>query len=64
MTPGADTNKKLDGEEKGVESKLSSTLDRKTSRAEKISKSASRELGHNAGKMLTDGKTTDLVLIV
>lgn len=64
MTPGADANKKLDGEEKGVEGKLSSTLDRKTSRTEKISKSASRELGHNAGKMLTDGKTTDLVLIV
>lgn len=51
VTPGADTNRKLDGEEKGLESKSSSTLDRKTSKSEKIPKSASRELGHNAGEM-------------
>ncbi|KAK3515508.1 hypothetical protein QTP70_024199 [Hemibagrus guttatus] len=62
MTPGADSYKRLDGEEKGVESKSSSTLDRKTSRTEKIPKSASRELGHNAESPLTPtGKagTTD-----
>ncbi|KAM9436176.1 uncharacterized protein map7d2b isoform 1-T1 [Clarias gariepinus] len=48
MTPGAENNKRLDGEEKGPESKNSSTLDRKTSRTEKIPKSASRELGCSA----------------
>lgn len=60
MTPGADSYKRLDGEEKGVESKSSSTLDRKSSRTEKIPKSASRELGHNAGEMWTDGTVTGL----
>ncbi|MCI4391597.1 hypothetical protein PGIGA_G00136320 [Pangasianodon gigas] len=62
MTPGADNNKRLDGEEKGLESKSSTTLDRKTSRTEKIPKSASRELGHNAESPVTPtGKagTTD-----
>ncbi|XP_058232995.1 MAP7 domain-containing protein 2 isoform X2 [Hemibagrus wyckioides] len=62
VTPGADSYKRLDGEEKGVESKSSSTLDRKSSRTEKIPKSASRELGHNAESPLTPtGKagTTD-----
>ncbi|XP_026794008.2 MAP7 domain-containing protein 2 isoform X1 [Pangasianodon hypophthalmus] len=62
MTPGADNNKRLDGEEKGLESKSSNTLDRKTSRTEKIPKSASRELGHNAESPVTPtGKagTTD-----
>lgn len=63
MTPGVDSNKRLDGEEKGLESKSSSTLDRKTSKTERIPKSASRELGHNTGQMLTDGIMTDLVLI-
>ncbi|XP_060718190.1 MAP7 domain-containing protein 2 isoform X1 [Tachysurus vachellii] len=62
MTPGAEIYKRLDGEEKGVESKSSSTLDRKTSRTEKLPKSASRELGHNAESPVTPtGKagTTD-----
>lgn len=62
MTPGADGNKRLDGEEKGLDSKSSSTLDRKTSKSEKIPKSASRELGHNAGKSSRDG--TAMALIV
>lgn len=60
VTPGAESNKRLDGEDKGLESKNSSTLDRKTTKSEKIPKSTSRELGHNGGKMLTDGVMTSL----
>ncbi|TSK98468.1 Eukaryotic translation initiation factor 1A [Bagarius yarrelli] len=62
VTPGADSYRRLDGDEKGVESKNSNTLDRKTSRSEKIPKSTSRELGHNAESPVTpSGKagTTD-----
>ncbi|KAF7691642.1 MAP7 domain-containing protein 2 isoform X2 [Silurus meridionalis] len=62
VTPGADSNKRLDTEEKVVESRNSSTLDRKTSRTEKIPKSTSRELGNNAESPVTPtGKagTTD-----
>ncbi|KAM9436177.1 uncharacterized protein map7d2b isoform 2-T2 [Clarias gariepinus] len=59
MTPGAENNKRLDGEEKGPESKNSSTLDRKTSRTEKIPKSASRELGCSAGTPTGKAGTTD-----
>ncbi|XP_062842046.1 MAP7 domain-containing protein 2 [Trichomycterus rosablanca] len=44
MTPGADSNKRWDIDEKGGEFKGSSTLERKTSRTEKIPKSTSREL--------------------
>ncbi|XP_073687314.1 uncharacterized protein map7d2b isoform X2 [Garra rufa] len=56
-------NKKLEGEEKGsMESKGCSTLERKTSRTEKITKSSSKEFGHNAESPVTPtGKagTTD-----
>ncbi|XP_043082934.1 MAP7 domain-containing protein 2 isoform X2 [Puntigrus tetrazona] len=56
-------NKRWEGEEKGsMESKGSSTLERKTSRTEKITKSASKEFGHNAESPVTPtGKagTTD-----
>ncbi|XP_053530954.1 MAP7 domain-containing protein 2 isoform X3 [Ictalurus punctatus] len=62
VTPGAESNKRLDGEDKGLESKNSSTLDRKTTKSEKIPKSTSRELGHNGESPVTPtGKagTTD-----
>ncbi|XP_027033208.1 MAP7 domain-containing protein 2 isoform X3 [Tachysurus fulvidraco] len=62
MTPGVEIYKRLDGEDKGVENKSSSTLDRKTSRTEKLPKSASRELGHSTESPVTPtGKagTTD-----
>lgn len=62
VTPGADSNKRLDGEDKGLESKNCSTLDRKTTKTEKIPKSTSRELGHNGESPVTPtGKagTTD-----
>ncbi|XP_049342245.1 MAP7 domain-containing protein 2 isoform X7 [Astyanax mexicanus] len=61
-TPSADSSKRWDGEEKVVESKGYSTLERKTSKTEKIPKSASKELGHNAESPVTPtGKagTTD-----
>ncbi|XP_072545457.1 MAP7 domain-containing protein 2 [Salminus brasiliensis] len=61
-TPSADSSKRLDGEEKAAESKGYSTLERKTSKTEKIPKSASKELGHNAESPVTPtGKagTTD-----
>ncbi|XP_066518012.1 MAP7 domain-containing protein 2 isoform X2 [Hoplias malabaricus] len=61
-TPSADGTKRWEGEEKIVESKGYSTLERKTSRTEKIPKSASKELGHNAESPVTPtGKagTTD-----
>ncbi|XP_017572438.1 MAP7 domain-containing protein 2 isoform X2 [Pygocentrus nattereri] len=61
-TPSADSIKRWDGEEKVADSKGYSTLDRKTSRTEKIPKSASKELGHNAESPVTPtGKagTTD-----
>ncbi|KAK2870132.1 hypothetical protein Q8A67_024524 [Cirrhinus molitorella] len=56
-------NKKWEGEEKGsMENKGCSTIERKTSRTEKISKSTSKEFGHNAESPVTPtGKagTTD-----
>ncbi|XP_016385628.1 ensconsin-like isoform X4 [Sinocyclocheilus rhinocerous] len=56
-------NKRWEGEEKGsMESKGYSTLERKTSRTEKITKSTSKEFGHNAESPVTPtGKagTTD-----
>uniref|UniRef100_A0A8C1IEW0 MAP7 domain containing 2b n=1 Tax=Cyprinus carpio TaxID=7962 RepID=A0A8C1IEW0_CYPCA len=56
-------NKRWEGEEKGsMEIRGCSTLDRKTSRTEKITKSASKEFGHNAESPVTpNGKagTTD-----
>lgn len=61
-TPSADISKRWDGEEKVVESKGYSTLERKSSKTEKIPKSASKELGHNAESPVTPtGKagTTD-----
>ncbi|KAL7840728.1 hypothetical protein AOLI_G00260510 [Acnodon oligacanthus] len=61
-TPSADSSKRWDGEEKAADSKGYSTLDRKISRTEKIPKSASKELGHNAESPVTPtGKagTTD-----
>ncbi|XP_076869534.1 uncharacterized protein map7d2b isoform X2 [Brachyhypopomus gauderio] len=61
-TPSADNNRRWDGEEKGSENKSYSTLERKTSKTEKIPKSASKELGHNGDSPVTPtGKagTTD-----
>ncbi|XP_056594803.1 LOW QUALITY PROTEIN: MAP7 domain-containing protein 2 [Triplophysa dalaica] len=56
-------NKMWEGEEKGsLESKGTSTLEKKTSRTERMPKSASKELGHNAESPVTPtGKagTTD-----
>uniref|UniRef100_A0A673IFP8 MAP7 domain containing 2b n=1 Tax=Sinocyclocheilus rhinocerous TaxID=307959 RepID=A0A673IFP8_9TELE len=47
-------NKRWEGEEKGsLEIKGCSTLERKTSRTEKITKSASKEFGHNAESPVT-----------
>ncbi|KAA0704584.1 MAP7 domain-containing protein 2 [Triplophysa tibetana] len=61
-TPCKD-NKMWEGEEKGsLESKGTSTLEKKTSRTERMPKSASKELGHNAESPVTPtGKagTTD-----
>uniref|UniRef100_A0A9J7X5H6 MAP7 domain containing 2 n=1 Tax=Cyprinus carpio carpio TaxID=630221 RepID=A0A9J7X5H6_CYPCA len=61
-TPGLE-NKRWDGEEKGsMEIKGYSTLEKKTSRTEKITKSASKDFGHNAESPVTPtGKagTTD-----
>ncbi len=49
ITPSLE-NKRWEGEEKGsMEIKGCSTLERKTSRTEKITKSSSKEFGHNAG---------------
>ncbi|XP_058621967.1 MAP7 domain-containing protein 2 isoform X2 [Onychostoma macrolepis] len=62
ITPSLE-NKRWEGEEKGsMEIKNCSTLERKTSRTEKITKSASKEFGHNAESPVTPtGKagTTD-----
>ncbi|XP_052451479.1 MAP7 domain-containing protein 2 isoform X2 [Carassius gibelio] len=53
ITPSLE-NKRWEGEEKGsMEIKGCSTLDRKTSKAEKISKSTSKEFGHNAESPVT-----------
>lgn len=51
-TPSLES-KKWEGEEKGtMEIKGYSTLERKTSKAERIPKSTSKEFGHNAGNVL------------
>jgi len=58
-TPSLES-KRWEGEEKGtLESKGFSTLERKTSKAERIPKSTSKEFGHNAGNILfMDSKKT------
>ncbi|KAK1806541.1 hypothetical protein P4O66_005050 [Electrophorus voltai] len=52
-TPSADNNRRWDGEEKGGENKAYSTLERKTSKTEKIPKSVSKELGYNGESPVT-----------